>query len=122
MNTCPTNTVVAGEVNVNIGTLHGVVTDIVNSAPEASDILKTKLLAFASELDRIKSLLPFDTANTIKDDMENLSREATKAKRPEMLRTSALNIFAPLKAAGPEIAIPAVKLLHDILALTGGTA
>ncbi len=95
-------------------TFHGTVTEVVNSAPEASEELKQKLLELALELDRIKAHIPPKHVATLKRDLANLSNEATKAKRQSELRTHGESILNGLKVAA-EVAAPAAKLIPDIL-------
>ncbi len=95
-------------------TFHRTVTDIVNSAPDASEELKRKLVELAVELDRIKGHIPPRHVATLKRDLENLSHEATKAKRQSELRTHGESILNGLKVAA-EVAAPAAKLIPEIL-------
>ncbi len=95
-------------------TFHGAVAEIVNSAPDTSDELKQKLVELALELDRIKAHIPPKHVATLKRDLENLSHDATKAKRQSELRTHGEGILNGLKVAA-EVAAPAAKLIPEIL-------
>jgi hypothetical protein len=109
-------TAVAGDAYLSTVTV--MVKNIVKSAPEAPDELKQKLIALASELERIKGSLQPDVTSTLGDDMKNLAHEATGPKRADTLRLYAKNILAVIKGVA-EVASPIVTLIHEILALTG---
>ncbi len=60
------------------------------------------------------ALRPEQHVATLKRDLENLSHEATKAKRQSELRTHGESILSALKVAA-EVAAPATKLIPEIL-------